>query len=124
MKWQRKVNLLVKLYPKIISRATGERKRVNRFMKPVVKIKRMELIMINTAAALVPTTPEGISLLFVLGLSASKFLSASLLNPIAAFRAKIMHSIISRSSLKLKSNSSFDTASEKPIRAKGIAKIV
>ena len=73
---------------------------------------------------MLPIIPEGISLFFVLGLSASNFLSASLLNPIAAFRAKIMHRIIRRSSLILKSYSSSDTASEKPISAKGIAKTV
>ena len=93
-------------------------------MNDVVTIKSTALTITNIAAALLPIIPEGISLFLVLGLRASNFLSASLLNPIAAFRAKIMHSIISSSSLRLKLYSGSDTASEKPISAKGIAKTV
>jgi ammonia channel protein AmtB len=78
----------------------------------------------NIAAALVLMMPEGISLLMVLGLSESKSLSASLLNPIAVFLAKIIQRMTRSSNLILKSNSGFDTASEKPMRAKGIAKTV
>ena len=110
IKWQSEEILLVRLYPRITRRATGERKRVNRLMNAVVMMNIMALMMINAVAALVPIIPDGISLFFVLGLRASNLLSASLLNPIAAFRAKIMQSIISRSSLMLKSYSSFDTA--------------
>ena len=124
IKWQSEVILFVRLYPRITRRATGERKSVSLLMNAVVIMNKKALIITNTAAALAPIIPEGISLFFVLGLRASNFLSASLLNPIAAFRAKIMQSIISRSSLMLKLYSSFDTASEKPIRAKGIAKTV
>jgi hypothetical protein len=124
IKWQSEVILLVRLYPSITSRATGERKRVSRLMNAVVIMKRMALITINAAADLVLIIPEGISLFFVLGLSASNLLSASLLNPMAAFLAKIIQSIIKRSNLILKSFSFAETASEKPIRAKGIAKIV
>ena len=80
--------------------------------------------MTNIAAALVLMVPEGISLLLVLGLSESNFLSATLLKPIAVFLAKIIHRITSISNLILKSNSGFDTASVKPISAKGIAKTV
>jgi hypothetical protein len=78
----------------------------------------------NIAAALALMMPEGISLFMVLGLSESKSLSANLLNPIAVFLAKIIQRMTRSSNLMLKSNSGFDTASEKPMRAKGIAKTV
>lgn len=123
-KWQRKVIRFVRLYPRIIIRATGERKRVNRLMNAVVMMNSKALMIINAAAAPGLIKPEGISLFLVLGLRASNFLSTSLLKPIAALRAKIMQRIISKSSLRLKLYSSFETASEKPISAKGIAKTV
>ena len=118
------VNLLVRLYPRIISRATVKDKSVRGFMKAVVIINNAALTMTKIAAALLPIIPEGISLFLVLGLSASNLLSASLLNPIAALRAKIMHRTISSRSLRLKVYSGSDTASEKPISANGIAKTV
>jgi hypothetical protein len=124
IKWQSDVNLLVRLYPSITRRATGESRRVSRLMKAVVKMKRPELITMNIVAALGSIIPEGISLFFVLGLRASNLLSTSLLNPIAAFLAKIMHNIIRRRILMLKSFSSPNTASDKPIMAKGMAKTV
>ena len=123
-KWHSEVILLVRLYPRIIRSATGDKNRVKLFMNPAVIINRTAFAITNAAADLGPIIPEGISLFLVLGLSASKFLSASLLNPIAALRAKIIQRIIRRSSLKLKLNSPFYTASENPIRAKCIAKTV
>jgi hypothetical protein len=93
-------------------------------MNPVVTINRTALMMTNIAAALELIMPAGISLFFVLGLSASKSLSASLLNPIAVFLASTMQRITKRSNLILKLNSGEDTAREKPIRANGIAKTV
>jgi hypothetical protein len=108
----------------ITSKATGDKNSVNRFMNPVVTINRQALIITNAVAALTLINPEGISLLLVLGLRASKSLSASLLNPIAVFRARIIQRITKRSNLILKSDSCFETASENPIRAKGIANTV
>src|SRR5664280_889412 len=124
MKWHKAVYLLVRLYAKTIRIAIGERIRVRRFMKAVVIMKRDALIITNIVAARMLIIPRGISPSFVLGLRASNRLSAILLNPIAALRAKIMQSIIRRKSLRLKLYSLCDTASEKPISANGIAKTV
>ena len=112
IKWHRKVNLFVRLYPRIIIRATGERYRVSGLMNDVETINSTTLIITKIAAALLPIIPEGISLFLVLGLRASNFLSASLLKPIAALRAKIMHRTIRSSSLRLKLYSGSDTARE------------
>jgi hypothetical protein len=90
----------------------------------VVKTKRIAFTATNMDAEFLLIIPAGISLPLVLGLSESNLLSASLLNPIAAFRANTMHSKISKSTLILKSYSSSDTPRENPINAKGIAKIV
>ena len=79
-------------------------------MNDVETMNNTALIITKIAAALLPIIPEGISLFLVLGLRASNFLSASLLNPIAAFRAKIMHSTISSSSFRLKLYSGSDTS--------------
>jgi len=97
---------------------------VSRLKSPLVIINNNALAMTKMAAALVLIAPDGISLFFVLGLSASNLLSASLLNPIAAFLANIMQSIISRNSFILKLYSSWATAKENPISANGMAKIV
>lgn len=105
-------------------RATGERKRVSRFIKPVVVTKRMELIITKAAACFTPIFPEGISLFSVLGFLASIFLSASRLKLIAALRAKIMQRMTRTSSFRLLSFSVLVTARVNPIRAKGIAKTV
>ena len=83
-----------------------------------------EFATTNTAADPVAIFPDGISLFLVLGFSESNLLSASLLKPIAAFRAKIMHRIIKRKDLILKSSSGLDIARENPIKAKGIANTV
>ncbi len=70
-------------------------------MKPDVAIKSIELIITNNAADRGLILPEGISLLSVLGLSESNFLSARRLKPIAAFLAKTMHRIIKSNNLML-----------------------
>src|SRR5512137_2811021 len=82
IKWQSDVILFVILSPSIISRATGERKRVSLLMNAVVITNKAELIITKAAAALSPIIPAGISLFFVLGFSESNLLSAILLNPI------------------------------------------
>jgi hypothetical protein len=112
------------VYPRIIKRATGDRNSVSLFIKPVVIINRAAFTITKNAAALVLIFPVGIYLFFVLGLRASKLLSASRLNPIAALRAKIIQSITSRRSFKLNTLSVVATARAKPIMANGIAKTV
>jgi hypothetical protein len=81
----------------------------------------MELIITKTVAALVLILPEGISLLFVLGLSESNLWSAILLKPIAAFLAKTMQRIMSRSKRILKCSFPLVTPRVNPIRANGMA---
>jgi hypothetical protein len=93
-------------------------------MNPAAITKRREFIITKITADLEPIFPEGSSLLLVLGLRASNFLSANLLKAIAAFLAKIMHKIIRISSLMLKLFPSPQTASENPINANGMANTV
>ena len=124
MKWLSDVNRFESEYPRIISKATGERQSVRILINPVVIIKRTELTITKKVAALMLIAPAGISLFLVLELSASKRLSAILLNPMAAFLAKIMQRIIRKSNLRLKCWFSSDTAREKPMSANGIANTV
>src|SRR5450759_917946 len=124
IKWQSTVNLFVRLYPRITSSATGERNKVSLLMKKVVKINSIALRITKAEAAFELIIPLGISLFWVRGLRASNLLSTSLLKPMAAFLAKIMQRITNRSNFKLKLYSTLETASENPIRAKGIAKTV
>lgn len=108
----------------MISRATGDNIRVSLLMKPAVIINRIEFTITKMPADRLLIIPEGISLAAVLGFIASYLLSASLLNPMAAFLAKIMHKITRIRSLRLKEYSSFEIARKKPIRAKGMANTV
>jgi len=98
--------------------------RVSLFIKAAAITNRIELMTTNTIAETIPILPDGISLFYVLGLRVSKFLSTIRLNPIAAFRAKIIHKMIRINSLILKSFSVLATARENPTSAKGIANMV
>ena len=114
----------MRLYPSIIRRATGARKRVRRFISPAEIINNTELIITKMAAELALIFPDGISRLSVLGLRESNFLSARRLKPIAAFLAKIMQRIIRIRSLMLNAFPVPDTARANPVIANGIAKTV
>ena len=81
--------------------ATGDKINVRELMKKVVEMNNTTFMITKMAAERLSILPEGISREAVLGFSASNFLSASRLNPIAEFLAKIMHNIMSRNSLPL-----------------------
>lgn len=68
--------------------------------------------------------PAGISLAAVRGFLASNPLSINLLKAMAALRANSIHKITSTSFCKLKVALPLCIAKEKPINAKGNAKIV
>jgi hypothetical protein len=93
-------------------------------MSKVVRIKRMQLTIVNIRASFELILPEGISRMAVLGFCASISLSKYLLKAIAEFLAKIMHNTISKSLSQLNSCPVIEMARKKPINANGIAKTV
>ena len=71
----------------------------NGLINQVVATNKILLIITKTKAFLSPITPAGISLLAVRGFNLSKRLSIQRLKPIAALRAKTIHSNIKPKSL-------------------------
>ncbi|KAF5034160.1 hypothetical protein DSECCO2_599110 [anaerobic digester metagenome] len=93
-------------------------------IKPATATKRAALIKTKSRADNGDISEAGISLEAVLGLRASISLSAHLLNPIAAFLAKTIANITSPRRLHEKWPPPLSVPRKRPVRAKGIAKIV
>lgn len=70
-KWHKKVNRLVRLYPKTTNKAIGDKKNTNLFMNQVVPMNNIILIIIKMNAAEAFILPAGISLTEVRGFNLS-----------------------------------------------------
>lgn len=81
-------------------------------------------MIVKKSAASALISPDGISLMNVLGFFASIFLSAHLLKAMAAVRAKTIHSNTFKARAQEKKSGRDFMASEKPMNAKGKANTV
>lgn len=101
-KWQRAVNLFVRLYPITINRAIGlsHPQRLLISQADIINKPAFNNVKMSPFRGLI--TPEGISLFAVLGFKESKFRSAHRLKPIAVFLANTIHSITKNKVVQLK----------------------